>query len=249
MKIKYYYCSPSILYAQKGTSLVELMLAYALGLFLLTGLTQAYLTIRRNSDMQQAITAAQENGRFAVNFLQQYIRMAGYSACDPTSSFVNQTLAIQGYENNLPDYLQGKVMTNTDSVSIGSCQVRNGKSQFQQTAFFISATTRKNALGKTVYSLYETSPGSDKRELVANIENMKINYGVSDDYGKNVDHYASATAVNDWQRVRLVSIRLLIGSETPVFPKPIPYSFAEKMMTADRFLHKEWLVDIALRER
>lgn len=236
------------IYLQSGLSLVEMLLAYALGLCLLTSLVQVYLIARRNNDMQQVIIAMQENGRFAVNYLQQSIRLAGYNGCN-LPPFVNQASAIQGYENNLPDFLKSKVILNTDSIVIGSCIVRNGKELFQSQAFFISATNRKNALGKPTYALYEAVAAEDKQELVANIENMKIYYGVNDKDFKNIAYYTTATAVKNWLKVRIVSLHFLQSSDRPVFTKPNGYYFDGKNMPPDRFLHKEWVIDIALRER
>lgn len=234
--------------SQSGFSLIEVMLSTALGLFLIGGFIQIYLTVEKTFNLQQAITQIQENGRFAVHFLRERILMAGYEDCGASPSFVNADLAIQGYRNTLPGFLQSKALTNTDSVVIGRCEVDGGVMQFKQVAFFIGATNRKNKLGKTIYALYEMPVGDDKRELVSGISHMKINYGVATLDGADVLQYLSADNVVDWKKIKAVDIALLLDSETPVLSKPASYLFAGKNFSPDRFLHRQWHTYIALRE-
>ena len=63
---------------QAGLSLLELMIAIAIGLFLLVGLVSVFATSNRNylelSRSQQQI----ENGRFATTLLSDDIGQAGY---------------------------------------------------------------------------------------------------------------------------------------------------------------------------
>lgn len=234
---------------QSGTTLIEVMLACVLSIFLMTGLIQIYLATKRTFTMQAAFAEIQENARFAIYFLQQNIRLAGYAHCDGNEDYVNQALTIQGYENNLPDFLQGKVVQDTDSIVVGECRAEDGTEKFNQYAFFISPTSRKNALGQTINSLYEMRVDSDKEELVENVAGMKISYGIAADNDQDIKAYVSAAQVTDWAAVRSVDIALLFSSETPVFPQPQPVSFAGAQLPSDRFLYGEWHAYIALRQR
>lgn len=69
------------MYKQQGLSLVELMIAMTLGIVLMTGVMQMFLTSRVTYSNQQAISRIQESGRMAVDMLSQDIRMAGYAGC------------------------------------------------------------------------------------------------------------------------------------------------------------------------
>lgn len=69
------------MFKQKGLSLVELMIAVALGLILLTGVIEVFLSSKRVFSTQQAVSRVQETGRLAVDFLSKDIRMAGYMGC------------------------------------------------------------------------------------------------------------------------------------------------------------------------
>lgn len=66
---------------QKGLSLVELMVAMVIGLFLIAGVSKIFLDSKRTYSFQQALARIQENGRMAVEFLGRDIRMAGFTGC------------------------------------------------------------------------------------------------------------------------------------------------------------------------
>ena len=236
------------MHRQSGFSLVELMLATSLGLFLIVGLMQVYLSVEKTYRLQQAIIQLQDNGRFAIHFLSQHIRMAGYADCNGSDTFVNPDLAIRGYDRILPDFLKNKKpLKDTDSLAIGRCQTNQGVETFDQSAFFIGTTNRMDALGRSIHALYTTPFVGDKRELVSNIDAMQIRYGVLTADGKNTI-YLAAHQISDWHKVISLEIALLLSSEFPVLSKPAPYFFAEKTFSADRFLHREWDTYITLRE-
>ncbi|HSC67493.1 MAG TPA: PilW family protein [Cellvibrio sp.] len=66
---------------QKGLSLVELMIAVTLGLILMTGVMQVFLSSKTVFSSQQALSRVQETGRLGIEFLSRDIRMAGYMGC------------------------------------------------------------------------------------------------------------------------------------------------------------------------
>ena len=122
---------------QKGLSLVELMVAMALGLFLMGQVIQVMLNGKKTFLLEQELAQIQENARFAVEFLSRDLRMAGYTGCVNTgsssalvansvnsSSSAYNTLGLVGYEHEagtgtFPASIQGNVLANTDAVTIG----------------------------------------------------------------------------------------------------------------------------------
>ncbi len=62
----------------KGFSLVELMVAITISIVLLTGLIQIFLSSKRSYNIQDSIARMQENGRYAIELLNNDIRLAGY---------------------------------------------------------------------------------------------------------------------------------------------------------------------------
>lgn len=233
---------------QAGMTLVEVMLACSLSLFLLLGLTQIYMAIKKTQIRQDAVLEVTENARFAEQLLVQDIRMAGYAGCEQGEP-VNQAQAIKGYQDNLPDFLQGKVKKDTDSLIIGRCRKNDGQIKFGQYAYFIGATSRKNQLGQTVYALYGQPIAGAKEELVANITSMKILYGLAKEGSQDIEKYVSANQITAWETVRAVDLALLASSEQPVYITAESYPFRQNLMPADRYLHREWEFYVALRER
>jgi len=66
---------------QQGVSLVELMIALVVGLILMLGITQVFIASHSASRLSEGVSRAQENGRFALEFLERDIRMAGHMGC------------------------------------------------------------------------------------------------------------------------------------------------------------------------
>jgi type IV pilus assembly protein PilW len=66
---------------QCGFSLVELLIAMVLGLAISAGILRLYAGIHQTARVQEARARMQENGRFALYYLTQELRMAGYLGC------------------------------------------------------------------------------------------------------------------------------------------------------------------------
>jgi len=66
---------------QRGLSLIELMIAIVISSFLVLGLVQVFSAARNAYQLSEGLSRTQENGRFAMDFLQQDIRMAGHFGC------------------------------------------------------------------------------------------------------------------------------------------------------------------------
>ncbi|WP_397597103.1 PilW family protein [Silanimonas sp.] len=68
-------------HTQSGVTLVELMIAAALSAFLLLGLIQVFGASRLAYQTTTGLARVQEGSRFATDFLQRDIRMAGHMGC------------------------------------------------------------------------------------------------------------------------------------------------------------------------
>jgi len=67
--------------AQKGLSLIELMVALTLGSLLVLGLLKVFDASRVSYKLSEGLARVQENGRFAMDYLQRDLRMAGHMGC------------------------------------------------------------------------------------------------------------------------------------------------------------------------
>ena len=107
---------------QRGIGLVELMIAITLSLLLIATVIGVFLSSKNSYRLQDAVSGLQENGRFALSYMIQDIRMAGFMGCsnidrlgvnnvvkgitvsntsqlDPTSVFFDPTSIVVGVEN------------------------------------------------------------------------------------------------------------------------------------------------------
>ncbi|WP_242112390.1 PilW family protein [Luteimonas aquatica] len=66
---------------QYGLSLIELMIALLIGTILMLGLLQVFSASRASYQLSEGLSRTQENGRFALDYLQRDIRMAGHFGC------------------------------------------------------------------------------------------------------------------------------------------------------------------------
>ncbi|MBX2838160.1 MAG: prepilin-type N-terminal cleavage/methylation domain-containing protein, partial [Gammaproteobacteria bacterium] len=64
-----------------GFSLVELMIAMVLGLFLIAGMIAVFAGNKRSSELNTAMANIQENARFALNAMARDARMSSYQGC------------------------------------------------------------------------------------------------------------------------------------------------------------------------
>lgn len=91
--------------AARGFSLVELMIALLIGLMISIGVVQIFSGTRNTYQLDESLARAQENGRFALEFLTQDIRHAGYAGCkrDTTVAIFNNL----AYTTNAGLFLTG----------------------------------------------------------------------------------------------------------------------------------------------
>lgn len=66
---------------EQGFSLVELMIALLIGLIISVGVVQIFSATRATYQLDESLARAQENGRFALEFLTHDVRHAGYAGC------------------------------------------------------------------------------------------------------------------------------------------------------------------------
>ena len=67
---------------QFGFTLVELMVALVIGLFLTAGMIQVYVSNKHTFRFSESISRIQENGRYAVDFIARDMRMADFWGCN-----------------------------------------------------------------------------------------------------------------------------------------------------------------------
>ncbi|MFT3756868.1 MAG: PilW family protein [Pseudoxanthomonas sp.] len=73
-----------------GLSLIELMIAMLIGLLLILGVVQIFSASRTAYQLTEGLSRTQENGRFAMDYLQRDLRMVGHYGCINDQSRLQQ---------------------------------------------------------------------------------------------------------------------------------------------------------------
>ena len=76
-----------------GFSLVEIMVAILVSLFLLTGVLQLYLGNQQTSRLGSGVSEIEQTGRFALNELSANLRMAAFQGCADANRVAANVLA------------------------------------------------------------------------------------------------------------------------------------------------------------
>lgn len=103
----------SLMHKQVGLSLIELMISITLGLVLMAGVVQMFVSSKSVFTTQQSMSRIQETGRLAIEFLSRDIRMAGFYGCfrpSPTEAarkLQNDTLVINSLYGNFGEAIRG----------------------------------------------------------------------------------------------------------------------------------------------
>ncbi|MCP4875083.1 MAG: prepilin-type N-terminal cleavage/methylation domain-containing protein [Gammaproteobacteria bacterium] len=97
---------------EKGFSLIEIMVALVIGLFISAAVVNIFIASKQSFRLQEATAQIQEDGRFALDIMKHTLRMAGYTGCygelssvgenvlqSPTSFAWDTSNSIQGFDN------------------------------------------------------------------------------------------------------------------------------------------------------
>jgi len=86
-----------LLKGARGFTLIELMIAMLLSLFLMGAITYVVVNSNKNYNTTDSLSRLQENARFAVEFITRDLRRAGYLGCASDIDTVNSTLNGKAY--------------------------------------------------------------------------------------------------------------------------------------------------------
>ncbi len=180
---------------QKGLSLLELLVALMLGIFILATLIGLFVNSKISYRLNENLARLQENARFAVSFMSRDIRMTDYKAC-ATSDRRDDAIA-GGNDTGL---------NGSDTVTIlwqsNDCGV----------ATAIVTTTYSIQTGSSGGPSLFRNDGAVDQELVEGIENLQILYGEDTDGDLVADYYVDAASVADMAQA--ISVRLRVVART-----------------------------------
>jgi type IV pilus assembly protein PilW len=98
---------------QGGLTLMELLVAMTLGLFLLAGVIVAYLSSSQSYRVNETSSHLQEGARFALFKLGSNLRMAGHTGCFKVTS----SSAVNNLATSAPSYSAATVLVGADAIA------------------------------------------------------------------------------------------------------------------------------------
>ncbi len=212
--------------AQRGFTIVELMVALLIGLFLLGGMLTLVQDNRRAFASQNQLAQLQDAERLAMTMITDVIQSAGYYP-DPTSNTAVSALPVAGtlaagqalagtYNAASPgDTITVRYATTTgDGIlnCIGGTNTTGAVAPLMYTNIFRVFNGQLICnLNGTDYPLVGTAAANG-----ISINKLQILYGVNNSgSGSSVDSYVNAAAVPNWSNV--ISIQVTLTFNNPLY--------------------------------
>ncbi len=210
---------------QRGVTLVELMIAMLVGLFLMGGVLMVFDRTKQAYRYQNGLAQVQEQGRFAIAFLTQSLRVAGFPGDNPPAG--NR---IQGTDG-ATDSVTVRLRDNRDCRDVATAGVAVNR-------FRINANNLECSGDGITWDVY-----------VQNVEDMQIMYGEDLDADGVANRYVTATEGPNWANVVTARVSLLARSTDFAAVQPEDHvNLAGNIVAAqDNRLRRSFASTIALR--
>lgn len=224
-----------IIHHQKGFSIIELMLAFVIGLLVTGSALQLMVSNSRSASVNEFIATAQENGRHSLYIMSTEFRRAGFRSRAEANQI--QPFYLGSCEGGAICTIDGGG-TNSDRVAIQYEPIPNpDNGQIQDCT---GATVTAGALTADVYFVdqdpangnintlfcrgYDPLTGTARgnaQALVQGVERLQALYGIAPAGASNINQYVTASGVADWQQVFGIRVGVLVsaGGESRVFDK------------------------------
>ena len=208
---------------QRAFSLIELLVAMAIGLLLTLLVANLFVGSRNTNTTTDELSRMQENIRFTYQLLMRSMRHAGYHSdpsADPLVAFGTGTFAITGVNGTglLPDTLSvAHHGAGAGDASVVDCLGR----PFNQNVTVVNTFTIAPGANGTP-ALFCTSSGGLPTltvEVVPDVENMQVLYGEDTDAGLSQDwipnKFVPINEVTNPNNVLAVRVALLFSTNAP----------------------------------
>jgi type IV pilus assembly protein PilW len=244
---------------ERGFTLIELMIAITLGLFLIGGLLMMVQSTRNAFGNQQLLAQLQDNERLVMTFMAEVTESAGYFPDPVHNSYTSMFLALSPIPHGAQSFVMaGQTVFGTfnaaapgDTVSIryaaaandnvfnckGTINTTGATDIFVNTFWVNNANPNNPVLTCTVSSANGAFPNTDI-PLVNGVQNLTILYGVKrnvNDTGSCADTYLTAAQMapvlfpNDWLNVCSVQVQMFFTN--PITPAGPPIKVQRTIAT------------------
>jgi type IV pilus assembly protein PilW len=219
---------------QRGLTLIEILVAMAIAIFLLGGLFTIVQNTRRSFGAQAQMAMLQDNERLAMTLIGDVIQQAGYFP-DPTTYTSAGTLPVTGVFTTAGQSVFGTsgavapapgdsitvrfTIAPTDGLINCSGNTNTGAANVTYVNTFVVDPTPPGYLSCTLNDGVTTTT----YQLVSGVQNLSILYGVKTNFSVDngaVDSYLRAnqmTALN-WNNV--IAVRITLTFVNPLAGQP-----------------------------
>ncbi|PWQ98932.1 PilW family protein [Leucothrix arctica] len=265
------------IFKQRGLSLLELMIALVLGLFIIVGISYVYISGKKSSITTDQVSMLQDNGRAVLQQLTDVIQHAGYSSdlvapfddvfiqgavgstsCSGSVDSVMEPSLFSAMTNNttfgdtLGVVYMGDDSLNTDCAGNElpeTCRL-GGDASSDAAKIYNQFFVANNAAGVPALNC-SGSRSSASEEIAEGVENIQFVYGEDLDADGIADRYVNSTDVTSWQEVVSVNITVLVRSLKAVGNANAARSYQlsedETINTNDRYLRAVFTATVRLR--
>jgi len=248
---------------QSGYTLLELLVAMILGLFILGGMVQINIASKKTYQISSYSSVLQDDLKNANYHLSLAARKAGFRS----APWMNTDYA---FPTDLVFAKKGQVVTGSDGATVTDSDIF--KIRYQGSGdgagtpdnvvvdciggaldsgdiAVVTFDVLQNTLRCT--SNNETQGTTQTEELVSNIENMQILYGIDTDGNNYANHYINASTVTDWRKAVSMRIALLLKTTHEIYNfsdnKTITLNDITLPAPNDRFMRMQSVSTISLR--
>lgn len=183
---------------ERGLSLVELMIAMTIGLILLAGVYQVFISSSLSYKYQEDISRLQENARMAMDQLAQDVRQAGSPRFTTDEG---QTFATAS-GGAAPVTTGASGGTASDTIAVAYL---NDAGVVERVSYAVNADlelTRQTQIGAALPSGFQP--------IIDGVENMQIVYGVDTTNDDSVDAYVDTPGAGE----NMISVRIRLLMRT-----------------------------------
>lgn len=223
---------------QKGITLVSLLVATVIGLFLVGGVLTIYMNSKTTFNVRNVVSEVSENQRFAMDDIRRLLVMTGRSIVGVEDSSASYRAFPPVTTNTSTATPSGAEFIydggNTDSDII-AFRYRRGPScgDYQDVDLTVRPTMVRFLLDDDdlvcELTTYTGGTTTTRQTMVSGIQRMKALYGADEDDDGYADRYLTASEVENlsipsgsntpWARVVAVRVGLIAASETELPPQ------------------------------
>lgn len=207
---------------QHGFSLVELLVAMGLGLFVLFAVSQLFVDHLRMERAQLARQDGQQAGRLALRHVADAVRGSGELACPDHESLaiVSGEAGVQGWQSpEVPDSLIDRdVAAEGDVIRVLDARACDADLPLN-VWYYLS---RRGGDPANPLALFRREDQAASQELVEGVVALRFRYGVEAESGTGYPaQWPRAGDVADWQQV--IAIRVWLTVDAGVDAAPLHY--------------------------